>query len=107
MHVPLEAITFPLESERALSLDQLAGQIESDPLELLLIEKGKRIPEPRIVSKLALNVPPGKLMQLAGHSESLDKEVATAAYAFAASASTKPLDPNEKAALHEFVKALA
>lgn len=95
--------------EKSLTLDQLAGQIESDPLELLLIEEGRRVPEPRIVSKLAraLGVPPGKLMQLAGHVESLDQEVASAAYAFVASASTKPLDASEKAALHEFVKALA
>jgi transcriptional regulator with XRE-family HTH domain len=95
--------------DRSLTLDQLALQIEAQPIELLMIEEGRRVPEPRLVSKLAraLNVPPGKLMQLAGHIESLDKEVATAAFAFAASASTKPLEPNEKQALHEFVKALA
>lgn len=95
--------------ERSLTLEQLAKQMDSNPLELLLIEEGRLTPEPRIISKLAraLNVPPGKLMQLAGHIESLDKEVASAAYAFVASASIRPLEPSEKAALHEFVKALA
>jgi len=95
--------------ERDLTLEQLAAQVDSDPFELFLAEEGRRIPEPRIVSRLAraLEVPPGRLMQLAGHIESLDREVATAAYAFAARASTKPLEPQERDALHEFVKALA
>jgi|GEM_PF-3064782 len=95
--------------ERSMSVEALAKEIDADPMELLLIEQGKHVPEPRIVSRLAraLQVPPGKLMQLAGHIESLDQEVAKAAYAFAASANIKPLDKSEREALHEFVRALA
>lgn len=95
--------------ERSLTLEALAGQVDSDVFELFLIEEGRRTPEPRIVSRLAraLEVPPGRLMQLAGHVQSMDTEVAKAAYAFAARSNTKPLDPQEREALQEFVKALA
>jgi transcriptional regulator with XRE-family HTH domain len=95
--------------EKGLSLDALAQLTGATFLELHQAEEGERIPEPRIISKLArtLEVPPGKLMQLAGHVEALDKSLADAACAFAASASTKPLAPDEREALEEFVKALA
>lgn len=95
--------------ELALSLEQLAEEIDSNAIELFLIEEGRKIPEPRVLSKLARvhNVPPGRLMQLAGHVQALDKEVASAAFAFAARANSKPLEPEDREALHEFVKALA
>jgi len=95
--------------ERALTLQQLADEIGIDALELLQIEEGKEAPEPRVVSKLArtLNIPPGRLMQLAGHVPTIDKKVETAAYEFAAHANSRPLEPDELEALHEFVKVLA
>lgn len=95
--------------DKRLSIETLAEQVDSSPLELLLIEEGHHVPEPRVLSKLSrvLEVPPGKLMQLAGHVQSLDQDVARAAYRFAASGSTKPLEPEERAALIEFVNALA
>ncbi len=95
--------------ERSLSLEQLAGEIDSNAMELFLIEEGKKTPEPRLVFRLAgaLNVSPGRLMQIAGHAQVLDHEVAAAAYTFATRAHSKPLEPEEREALHEFVKALA
>lgn len=95
--------------EHSWTLEQLAKQIDADALELLQIEEGLKAPDPRIVSKLArkLNVPPGSLMQLAGHVGARDKRIETAAYAFATRSHSKPLEPEEREALHEFVKALA
>ena len=95
--------------ERSLTLEQLAELTGADALELLQVEEGLAAPEPRVVSRLArtLQVPPGRLMQLAGHVQTLDASLATAAYAFATRSNSKPLEPEEREALHEFVKALA
>src|ERR1700761_520641 len=94
--------------ERGLSVQQLAQTIGMNPYDLLLLEVGKELPELRIVSKGAnvFNVPPRKLAQAAGLMIP-DKMTAQAALAFAASSSTKPLEPEQKEALHEFIRALA
>lgn len=94
--------------ERSLSLEQLSEEIDASAMDLFLIEEGRKIPEPQIISKLArsLNLPPGRLMQLAGHVQTLDKEVVSAANAFAGRTNSKPLEAEEREALHEFVKAL-
>jgi DNA-binding XRE family transcriptional regulator len=94
--------------ERGLSVQQLAQTIGMNPYDLLLLEVGKELPELRIVSKVAnvFNVPPRKLAQAAGLMIP-DRTTAQAALAFAASSSTKPLEPEQKEALHEFIRALA
>jgi DNA-binding XRE family transcriptional regulator len=94
--------------ERGLSVQQLAQTIGMNPYDLLLLEVGKELPELRIISKVAnvFNVPPRKLAQAAGLMIA-DKTTAQAALAFAASSSTKPLEPEQKKALHEFIRALA
>lgn len=93
---------------RKLSPENLAKKIDLDVLTLLQIEDGKVVPEPRIVSLLAkiLEIPAGKLMQLAGHTQLLDRQLSEAACAFAMRSKSKPLDSEEQEALHEFVKAL-
>lgn len=94
--------------EQGLSVQQLAQTIGMNPYDLLLLEVGKELPELRIVSKVAnvFNVPPRKLAQAAGLMIA-DRTTAQAALAFAASSSTKPLEPEQKEALHEFIRALA
>lgn len=94
--------------ERGLSVQQLAQTIGMNPYDLLLLEVGKELPELRIVSKVAnvFNVPARKLAQAAGLMIA-DRTTAQAALAFAASSSTKPLEPEQKEALHEFIRALA
>jgi transcriptional regulator with XRE-family HTH domain len=94
--------------EKGLSVPQLAQIMGMNPYDVLLLEEGKELPEPRIVSKIAkeFGVPPRKLAQIAGHVVP-DTTTASAALAFAASSSTKPLDPSQKEALHEFIKALS
>jgi DNA-binding XRE family transcriptional regulator len=94
--------------DRGLSVQQLAQTIGMNPYDLLLLEVGKELPELRIVSKVAsvFNVPPRKLAQAAGLMIA-DRTTAQAALAFAASSSTKPLEPEQKEALHEFIRALA
>jgi transcriptional regulator with XRE-family HTH domain len=93
--------------EKGLSVQQFAVSTGIDPLEVLLMEEGKEVPEPRIVSKIAqaFDVPTRKLAQLVGHIVP-DAGVTGAALAFAASSSTKPLEPDQKRALHEFIDAL-
>lgn len=94
--------------ERGMTVQQLAEATGMSPYEVLLLEDGKELPDPRIVSKVArtFSVPPRKLAQLVGHVIP-DAEVESAALAFAASSSTKPLDPEQKEALHEFIKTLS
>ncbi|MGC1361698.1 MAG: helix-turn-helix transcriptional regulator [Silvibacterium sp.] len=94
--------------EKGLSVQQLAQTVGMNPYDVLLLEEGKEFPEPRIVSKIAqvFDVPPRKLAQIAGHVVP-DTTTARAALAFAASSSTKPLEPSQKEALHEFIKALS
>lgn len=94
--------------ERGLSVQQLAKTIGMNPYDLLRLEDGKELPELRIISSVAkvFNVPPRKLAQAAGVVIP-DKTTAQAALAFAASSSTKPLEPEQREALHEFIRALA
>jgi transcriptional regulator with XRE-family HTH domain len=95
---------------RKLSLEKVAEEVDLDVLSLSQIEAGKAVPEPRIVSLLAkiLVIPAGRLMQLAGHTQLLDQNLSQAASAFAmrSKSKSKPLDDEEREALHEFMKAL-
>jgi transcriptional regulator with XRE-family HTH domain len=86
--------------DRSLSLEQLADYVDSNTIELFLIEEGKKVPEPRIVSQLSrvLNVPAGPLMQLAGHVQIRDERVISAATAYVARSNSKPLDQDERGA---------
>lgn len=94
--------------ERGLSVQDLAANLGMNPYDLLLLEQGKEHPEPRIISKIAsfFGVPGRKLAEIAGLMTP-DTITAKAALAFAASSSTKPLDPEQKEALHELVRALS
>ena len=94
--------------ERGLSVQQLAQTIGMNPYDLLRLEDGKDLPELRIISRVAkvFNVPPRKLAQASGVVIP-DQTTAKAALAFAASSSTKPLEPEQRDALHEFIRALA
>jgi transcriptional regulator with XRE-family HTH domain len=94
--------------ERGLSVQALAQTIGMNPYDLLRLEDGKELPELRIISKVAkvFDVPPRRLAQAAGVVIP-DKTTALAALAFAASSSTKPLEPEQREALHEFIRALA
>jgi transcriptional regulator with XRE-family HTH domain len=94
--------------ERGLSVPELAERLGIAPKEILLLECGTTVPEPRIVSTLArlFDLPPRGLAQVAGHIVP-DATTANAALAFAASTNTKPLDADQKEALHEFIKALS
>ena len=95
--------------DRCFSLDQFAEQIETNPIDLILIEEGRKTPEPHTITKLAemLEVSAVRLMQLAGHIRVLDSDVAQAAYVFESRTHSKPLEPMEKEALQDFAKALA
>ncbi len=94
--------------ERGLSIQQLAQTIAMNPYDLLLLEEGKEFPELMTISKVAkvFGVPARKLAQIAGRMIP-DSTTSDAALAFAASSSTKPLEPEQKEALHEFVRALS
>lgn len=94
--------------ERGITVQQLAEATGMSPYEILLLEDGKELPDPRIISKVArtFGVPPRKLAQLVGLIVP-DAEVKSAALAFAASSSTKPLDPEQREALHEFIRTLS
>lgn len=94
--------------ERGWSVQELAHIISMNAYDVLLLESGKERPELRIISKVAkvFGVPSRKLAEIAGLMIP-DKTTAKAALAFAASSSTKPLEPEQKEALHEFLRALA
>lgn len=100
-------------SRRAAGLtrEDLAEHADVGIMEVFQIEEEVAIiPEPRVVSRIAraLDLPPGKLQQLAGHVTILDPQVSSAAYKFAASSgSLEPLSAEQRTALNEFVKALA
>lgn len=94
--------------ERGLTVQEMAHTIGMNAYDVLLLENGKERPELRTISKVAqvFEVPARKLAEIAGLMIT-DKTTAKAALAFAASSSTKPLEPEQKEALHEFLRALA
>ncbi|WP_158790581.1 helix-turn-helix transcriptional regulator [Granulicella sp. L60] len=93
--------------EKGWSVQQLAGKLNVEPESLVRLENGQP-PQPMLVSKIAkvFELPPKSLLQIAGHATA-EKTVADAAFAFAARSNTRPLDAEQRAALKEFVKALA
>jgi hypothetical protein len=97
--------------EEELTIEQLSERADVDAVELFAIEENlTRAPEPRVVSKLAraLQLPSGKLMQLAGHLHVQDAKLPGAALRFAAqSGSLEKLSSREKTLLHEFVNAMS
>lgn len=94
-----------------LTREQLAERADVDIIEVFQIEEDVNIvPESIVIARIAktLNLPVGKLQQLAGHMEVIDLQVSTAAYEFAAhSGSLEPLSREQRTALNEFIKALS
>jgi transcriptional regulator with XRE-family HTH domain len=92
-----------------LTVEALAKKADVDLDEVLMIENGHESPEARTIFKIAgaLQLPPNKLMTLAGLVEDRDPSLGNAALRFAAcSAPVKALTPDEAKALEEFVRAL-
>lgn len=100
-----------MRRKRGISLERLAMDIDLDPGELLLIERGLgQTPEPRVVHQLAkaFSVPPGRLMQLAGLTVARDPSFQQQAVRFAArSEPVQKLSKEENQALEEFVAILS
>ena len=93
-----------------LTVESLAERSDVEVEEVLAIERGDGVPEPRTVFKLAqtLNLPPDKLMHLAGLVINRDPRLERAAVRFAArSAPIEVLTPEQVTALEEFVQTLA
>ena len=95
--------------KRGLSIEKLAEQADVDLAAIVEIETHESaVPEVGTVFKLgqALDLPPGRLMELAGLATP-KPEVSRAAVQFAArSESTAELSRDEREALEEFVKVL-
>lgn len=95
--------------QRRLSLEDLAKRATVALSELLAIERDNATPTPRTLYQLAqyLNLPFGKLQELAGLAESRDERLNEAAVRFAArSEPTAQLSAAEREAYEEFIKAL-
>ncbi len=94
-----------------LSIQQLSERAEVDAVEVLAMEEDSaHQPEPRAISKIAkvLNLPSGKLLQLAGHMRMLDTKLSGAALRFAAqSGSMEKLSSRDKGVLYAFMKDIA
>ena len=93
-----------------LTIEALARKADVDLNEVLSIENGHESPEARTIFKIAgaLQLPPNKLMTLAGLVKDRDPSLGNAALRFAAcSAPVELLTPEETRALEEFVRALA
>lgn len=91
------------------TIHDLANKADVELEDLLAIEKGKEIREPRTVSNLALalKLPTDKLMPLAGLAVNRDIRLERAAVRFAArSAPINALTDDESEALEEFVRVL-
>lgn len=107
------ALAHLLELQRRnmrLSVESLASQSDVEVEEILEVEQGHGVPEPRTLFKLAqvLKLRDDKLMHLAGHVSRPDPRLEQAAVRFAArSAPMDLLTAEEAAALAEFVKELA
>jgi HTH-type transcriptional regulator, competence development regulator len=92
-----------------LTMEALAKKADVDLDEVLMIETGHEAPEARTIFKIAgaLQLPPNKLMTLAGLVKDRDPSLGNAALRFAAcSAPVEALTPEETRALEEFVRAL-
>jgi transcriptional regulator with XRE-family HTH domain len=96
--------------ERGLSLETLAAKADVDLAAVLAIEQDiDVVPEPRIVLQLAqvLDLPPQRLLQLSGLSQSQDASLEKAAVRFAArSQPVDELSAQEHDALNELVKVI-
>jgi HTH-type transcriptional regulator, competence development regulator len=97
--------------EKGLSTECLAESADIELEEIVSIEQGDDAGiEPRTVFNLAtvLNLPPKKLMQLAGLTEATDEQFHKAAVRFAArSKPISALSKEEQAALSELVRAMS
>jgi transcriptional regulator with XRE-family HTH domain len=100
-----------IRRSRKLTVEELALKADLDVSELLIIEDDLRsLPEPRTVFRLAhfLDVPQGRLMQLAGLATPSDSRLRREAVRFAArSESTEALTTEQRAALEVFVAVLS
>lgn len=93
-----------------LSLEDLSKRASVALGELLAIERDNAIPTPRALYQLAqhLDLPFGKLQELAGLAEPRDERLNEAALRFAArSEPTAQLSAAEREAYEEFIKVLA
>ncbi|MCC7142224.1 MAG: helix-turn-helix transcriptional regulator [Candidatus Eisenbacteria bacterium] len=93
------------------TLAELAQEADVDLAEVYALETGKEdfVPSPRTVIQLAgaLNVPVGRLLELAGLAASHDPTLDAATLRFVADAEPcAPLSTQERAAYEEFVQAL-
>lgn len=96
--------------EAGLSIEALADRADVDLSELVAIERHNADPTPRTVHQLSatLDLPLGKLRELAGLVELRDPRLNMAAVRFAARSEPRSqLNPHERDAFEEFVKALA
>jgi transcriptional regulator with XRE-family HTH domain len=92
------------------SVEDLAEKANVEVEDVLAIETGEGTPEPRTLFNLAaaINLPPQKLMHLAGLVASRDPRLEKAAVRFAArSAPIEALTADQAAALEEFVRVIA
>jgi transcriptional regulator with XRE-family HTH domain len=92
-----------------LSLEEFSGRANVALSELLAIERDNAAPTPRALYQLArhLDLPFGKLQELAGLAEPRDERLNEAALRFAArSEPTAQLSASEREAYEEFIKAL-
>lgn len=107
-HVFGKLIEFARRS-RGLSVEQLATRADVDLAEIIEIERHEdTIPQPRTVYQLAqvLNLPAGRLTEVAGLAVPRN-EVSAAALRFAArSEPTSQLSQAEREAFEEFIKVL-
>lgn len=92
-----------------LSSEDFAAQAHLDLREILDLESGLTVPEPRVLYRLsaALSVSYEKLLILAGHRQQRDDALEREALRFAAhSGSMAQLSKTESEALHDFIRVL-
>lgn len=96
--------------ERQWTVEELAEKSGLTEAEVLAVETGESVPEPRVLHGLsgALKLSYPKLLDLAGHTAERSDRLSAAALRFAArSESMDRLDRHEQEAFHEFLKVLA
>jgi transcriptional regulator with XRE-family HTH domain len=95
--------------EEGLTPEQYANRIGIGLNELLIVESGTKVPEPRVLHALSatLNISYEKLMSLAGHRKQSDERLEREVLRFAASSGPMDkLSSTESQALHDLLKIL-
>lgn len=96
--------------QNRLTVEEFAKRSGLDEVEVVSIESGEIVPEPRVLFQISqiIKVSYDKLMHIAGHMVNRDERISKAAYRFAArSESMEKLTRQEEEALHEFINTLA